>query len=116
MSLTDQIYAQALMMAGELTAPQDALLRVLSRVACGTLSARLRENVRPDDCKADFVAAGSLYALAALSEADGGPESFTAGDLTVRRGSGSAAAHCLRCQAELMMAPYVRDGFAFLGV
>ena len=55
-------------------------------------------------------------ALAALSESDGSPERFTAGELTVQRGSASAAARCLRGQAELMMMPYVRDSFAYLGV
>ena len=39
-----------------------------------------------------------------------------AGELTIQRGSQSAAARCLRGQAELLMMPYVRDGFAFLGV
>lgn len=116
MTLTDQIYAQALMMAGHLSVQQDALLRVLCRVSKTTLEGRLRGGVTPEDCRADFIAAGSLYALAALSEADNTPERFTAGELTVQRGSGSAAANCLRCQADLMMAPYVRDSFAFLGV
>lgn len=116
MTLEDQIYAQALVMAGELTQQQEELLRVLCRAARATLAGRLRENLTAEDCRADFVAAGSLYALAALSESDDGPEQFTAGDLTVRRGSRNAAAGCLRRQAELMMMPYVRDGFAFLGV
>ena len=69
-----------------------------------------------EDLRADFIAAGSLLALAALSESDGSPERFTAGELTVQRGSPSAAAKCLRGQAELLMMPYVRDSFAFLGV
>ena len=116
MNLTDQIYAQALVMVGSLTAEQDALLRVLCQAAKATLAARLREGIAPEDCRADFIAAGSLLALAALSESDGSPERFTAGELTVQRGSASAAARCLRGQAELMMMPYVRDSFAFLGV
>ena len=41
---------------------------------------------------------------------------LTAGELTVQRGSQSAAAKCLRGQAELLLMPYVRDSFAFLGV
>ena len=116
MSLTEQIYAQALLMAGQLTAEQDALLRVLCRVAKNTLAGRLRSGIAPEDCRADFVAAGSLLALAALSESDGSPERFTAGELTVQSGSDSAAARCLRGQAELILVPYVRDSFAFLGV
>ena len=116
MNLTDQIYAQALVMVGSLTAEQDALLRVLCQAAKATLAGRLRSNITPEDCQADFIAAGSLLALAALSESDSGPERFTAGELTIQRGSQSAAARCLRGQAELLMMPYVRDGFAFLGV
>lgn len=118
MSLTDQIYAQALLMAGELEPRRDTLLRSLCRGASTSLAARLRKGLTPEDCKADFIAAASLFALAALSEIDSGtqPESFTAGDVTVHRGSGSAAANCLRYQANLMIAPYVHDTFAFLGV
>ena len=59
---------------------------------------------------------GGAVALAALSESDGSPERFTAGELTIQRGASSAAARCLRGQAELLMMPYVRDCFAFLGV
>ena len=116
MSLTDQIYAQALVMVGKLTPEQDALLRVLCRVARNTLTGRLRSGVTPEDCRADFVTAGSLFALAALSESDSSPERFTAGELTVQRGNSNAAARCLRNQAELILMPYVRDCFAFLGV
>ena len=116
MTLEEQIYAQALLMAGRLSQEQDALLRMLCRVAKNNLEGRLRSGLTPEDLRADFVAAGSLVALAALSESDSGPERFTAGELTVQRGSSSAAAKCLRGQAELLLMPYVRDSFAFLGV
>ena len=116
MTLTDQIYAQALMLSGELTSQEDVLLRALCRASKATLAARLRSGITPEDCRADFIAAGSLFALAALSEGDSGPERFTAGDLTIQRSGGSAAARCLRSQAELILMPYVRDCFAFLGV
>ena len=116
MNLTDQIYAQALGMVGSLSPEQDALLRVLCQAAKATLAARLRNGITPEDCRADFVSAGSLLALAALSESDTGPERFTAGELTIQKSGGSAAARCLRRQAELILMPYVRDCFAFLGV
>lgn len=118
MNLTEQVYAQALLMAGNLEPKTDALLQVLCRGACASLAARLRSGITPEDCKADFIAAASLFALAALSEAEQAaqPESFTAGDVTVRKGSGGAAANCLRYQANLMIMPYLKDGFAFLGV
>ncbi len=116
MTLTEQIYAQALVMVGGLTAEQGELLKILCRVAETTLEGRLRPGLTPDDCRADFIAAGCLFALAALSESDGGPERFSAGELTIQKGSSSAAARCLRSQAELLLVPYVRDSFAFLGV
>ena len=89
---------------------------MLCRVSKAQLEGRLRPGITAEDCRSDFVCAGSLLALAALSESDGGPERFTAGELTIQRGSQSAAARCLRGQAELLMMPYVRDSFAFLGV
>jgi len=116
MSLEEQIYAQALVMVGELTVEQDQLLRVLCRAARATLAGRLREKLTPEDIRSDFTTAASLYALAALSESDRSPEQFTAGELTVRRGDSDAAARCLRGQAELLLAPYCRDRFAFWGV
>ena len=116
MNLTDQIYAQALVMVGNLAPEQDALLRVLCQAAKATLAGRLRSNITPEDCRADFITAGSLLALAALSESDSSPERFTAGELTIQKSGGDAAARCLRSQAELILMPYVRDCFAFLGV
>ncbi len=118
MNLMDQVYAQALILAGSLEPSQEAMLRVLSRGAIGSLKARLRENLTPEDCMADFVASASLYALAALSEARGleGMESFDVGDVTVRQGSPLAAANCLRYQADMMVRPYLRDNFSFRGV
>lgn len=118
MSLTEQIYAQALLLAGGLEVKQEMLLRLLCRSAEASLGARLREGLAAEDCKADFVAAASLYALAALSEAGDPeqPEQFTAGDVTLRRRDSGAAANCLRYQAELMIGPYLKDRFTFRGV
>ncbi len=118
MTLAEQVYAQAVLMAGSLEAKEDTLLQVLSKSACAALTARLRSGITPEDCKADFIAAASLFALAAMTEVmDGaGVESFTAGDLTVRRSGGGAAASCLRYQANLMIMPYTADDFSFMGV
>ena len=118
MTLTEQIYAQARVLIRDLEDGDRPLLELLCRSAEVSLRAKLREGVTPEDCKADFIAAASLYALSAMSEADSGmlPEQITAGDLTLRRSSGDAAACCLRYQAELMMMPYVKDRFAFMGV
>ena len=118
MTLAEQVFAQALTLAGELDERQSGLLRVLSGSVCAGLKARLRKGLTAEDCLADFVSAASLMALAALSEA-GEPEtveSFTAGEVSVRKSRSSAAANCLRYQAQVMMMPYVRDPFAFMGV
>ncbi len=118
MTLAEQTYAQAVLMAGELEEREQTMLQMLCRAACTALTGRLRSGITAEDCKADFVAAASLFALAAMAEvtAGTGVESFTAGDLTVRRTGGGAAASCLRYQANLMMMPYVSDGFSFAGV
>ena len=113
MTLTDQVYAQAVMLSG-VDAQSEALLQLLCRSAVAGLKHQLREGVKVDDCKADFVAAASLYALAALSEADETKNlsQLQIGDVTMKRGSGSAAAQCLRKQAELIMFPYVLGNLA----
>ena len=118
MSLAEQVYAQALLLAGELSEQQGKILNALCAAACACLAARLREGLRPADCKADFIAAASLWALAALNgvDEDAAVEQITAGDLTIRKGSRDAAANCLRAQAELMITPYLKDRFSFLGV
>lgn len=118
MTLTEQIYAQALVLIQDSEDDKLPMLEVLCRCAENSLKQNLREGVSPDDCKADFVAAASLYALAALSEMDelAQMEQIKAGDLTLRRGSTDSAACCLRYQAEMMMAPYMKDRFSFAGV
>lgn len=118
MTLTDQVYAQALLLSGGLEARQEALLKLLCQGASNSLAARLRTGLTPEDCKADFVAAASLYALAALSGVKDMDqmEEVRVGDLTMKRKDSNAAANCLRYQAELMIAPYLKDRFCFQGV
>ena len=118
MMLQEQVFAQAAMLAGELDGHTTNLLHALCTATTSTLAARLKNGLRPEDCKADFVAAASLYALAALESAleSSGEAEFRAGDLTVKRSGGSAASNCLYNQAELVIAPYLEDRFAFLGV
>ena len=118
MTLTEQVYAQALLLSGELEARQEALLKLLCGSVVSSLTNRLREGLRPEDCLADFIAAASLYALAAMSgntDMDR-VERITAGDFTIHRSGGDAASNCLRYQAELMIAPYLKDRFCFTGV
>ena len=120
MTLSEQVYAQALLLAGELDERKSQLLQVLCGAATASLETRLRDGLTPEDCKAEFVAAASLYALASLSDVeDTVPvEEFKAGDLTVRqsRSGRDAASNCLLRQAEMMILPYLKDRFSFMGV
>ena len=120
MMLSGQVYAQAALLAGELDGRQQALLRVKCHAAASSLASRLREGRTPENCKADFIAAASLYALAALGsvEEDVQVEEFRAGDLTLKQGGASrdAASRCLEKQAEMVIGPYLKDSFAFMGV
>lgn len=118
MTLTEQVYAQALLMAGDLELREEELLRLLCGGAVSSLTARLREGLRPEDCLADFVASASLYALAAVSSQTelGRMEKIIAGDVTLQRSGSDAAANCLRYQAEVIIAPYLKDSFSFRGV
>ena len=119
MTLKEQVYAQAALLAGQLETEQAHMLSVLCTASTASLAARLKDGLRPEDCKADFVAAASLFALAALNGVKDGAslEQISAGDLTVRKVNNSdAASNVLHNQAELMIAPYLKDRFTFMGV
>ena len=118
MTLTQQIYAQARILVQDIADADQQLLEILCRGAEVSLKAKLRDGITPEDCKADFIAAASLFALSTLSVADenSAVEMFQAGDMSIRRRGGDAASNCLRNQAELMIAPYLKDRFSFMGV
>ncbi len=118
MMLTDQVYAQAALLAGQLEVQQSELLRLLCQAAVNSLENRLRDGVTVEDCKADFVASASLFALAALNESrkTTGLEEFRAGDLTIKRSGMDTSSRCLQHQAELIIQPFLKDGFVFQGV
>ena len=119
MILRELVYAQAALLAGQLETEQADMLGILCTAATASLAARLKDGLRPEDCKADFIAAASLYALAALNGVKDGDalEQISAGDLTIRRsGKTDTASNVLRNQAELMIAPYLKDRFSFVGV
>lgn len=113
-------FAQALMLTGELDEKSRELLRLLCGAAVSSLELRLKEGLRPRDCGDAFVAAASLYAVAALGDSreESVLEEFKAGDLTVRnRGADrNAASRALEKQARMLMKPYLADSFSFLGV
>lgn len=118
MTLTEQVYTQAILMSRQAGDSDGELLKTLCRTAVVSLTGKLRPGLTPEDCKADFIAAASLFALAALAELDdmNTLEQVTAGDITLRQKQGNPAAGCLRYQAQLLMAPYLQDRFCFQGV
>ena len=120
MMLTEQVCNLAAELAGELTAQQRKILEALCSASVSSLAARLRDGLTVEDCGNDFICAAGLMALAALHQVtvDTPTEQITAGDFTVRKESGDryTAVKGLQDQAEQMMAPYLKDRFAFLGV
>ena len=120
MTLSEQVYAQALLLAGDLDERQSQLLQLLCTAATSSLESRLRDGITAEDCKADFIAAASLYALSSLNgvEETVQVEEFQAGDLTVRQSKEGrdAASNCLQRQADMLILPYLKDRFSFLGV
>ena len=115
MTLTEQIFTHAVLLVRDCEWDQQELLRTLCRASEMSLRAKLQDGLTPEDCLADFVAAAALYAVAALTETED-LDQVKVGDLTVRHSSRNAAACCLRYQAELMMAPYLKDRFCFRSV
>ena len=96
------------------------MLETLCQASASYLERRLRDGLAPEDCKADFVAAASLLALAAFNsyQAEDFSEQISVADFSMKTTVGykDAAANCLKIQAELMIAPYLKDRFAFMGV
>ena len=98
------------------------LLETLCHAAETAWTARLRSGVSAEHCGEAFLCAAAFTAAAdlAVSRGSEGVESFTAGEISVRR-SGSAEsrsqAEALRMTAERLMAPYAEaESFAFKGV
>ena len=101
---------------------EEEMMTVLCRAAVEKWTARLREELEPEDCRGPFVTACAWSALGAMQGGLAAGESFpvasfSAGDLTVRRSGPNAVSRSLEAQAEAIMGPYVQDGdFAFLEV
>ena len=118
MTLVEQVYNQARVMAPELTEENQALLEAVCAGAVTLLRSRLRDNLQPEDCLADFVSAAAMHTLAAMSGLGGLAqlEQVTAGDITLRKTGSGLTADYLRYHAELLMRPYTKSGFVFMGV
>ena len=115
MTLHEQIYAQAMVLAGTMTETQSQLLKIFCSSAATRLVARLQEEVTQEQCKLELISAGALYALAALSEVDEKTnlQRIQVGDVTLIPGGRTAAIRCLRKQADILMEPYCVSGFVF---
>ncbi len=115
MTLLDQIYAQAMVLAGTMNETQVQFLRIFCNSAATHLLARLREEVKAEACETALVSAGALYALAALSEIDetANLQRVQVGDVTLIPGGRTAAIRCLRKQADLLLEPYCVSGYLF---
>ena len=106
--MKELVFAQALRLTGELEEKEQELLRILCTAASSALALRLKEGLTPQDCAQDFIAASSLYAVAAMEEAreEAGVEEFKAGDLSlsVPRLPNHAIHHLLHLKTSLILA------------
>ena len=118
MMLTEQVFDQAVRLTGQLEEKQQELLRMLCAAAVSGLASRLREELTPGDCGADFITAASLLALSGLNDVvqEGALEEFRAGDLTVKCTRTETDLSGLRHHVEQIMRPYMKDAFVFQGV
>lgn len=118
MTLHEEIYAQALVLAGAVNETQSQLLRIFCISEATHLVARLQPGMSMDQCKIELISAAALYALAALSEVDekANLQRIQVGDVTLISGGRTAAIRCLRQQADILMAPYCVGRFLVQGV
>lgn len=116
---------QILELACGITSPSEeerSLLETLCHAAAAAWTARLKDNVSAEDCGEAFLCAVAFAAAAdfAVGRNSNGLESFTAGEISVRRSGsveGNSQAKALRKTAERLMAPYTKqETFAFKGV
>lgn len=92
-------------------------LTLLCSAAAEELRGLLRSGIAPEDCGGAYALAAAWMALAGLETAEDGVESFSAGEVSIRKRDGAARAKALRLQAMQVMKPYLRDeGFVFQGV
>ena len=118
MTLVEQVYTHARLMAQELAEENQPLLEAVCAAAVNELRQQLRDNIGPEDCLTDFVTAAAMFALASMSDLGSMAqlEQISAGDLTLRRNGNGTADACLRQQAQALMRPYVKAHFMFAGV
>ena len=93
-------------------------LSILCGAAAEELKGLLREGVATEECGGAFELAAAWMALAGLyTVEEDGMESFTAGEVSIRKRDGGVRGQALRMQAMQVMKPWLRDeGFVFQGV
>ena len=116
--MTEQILELARRMCG--AEDEDALLEALCHASETAWTARLKDGVAAEDCGEAFLCAAAFTAAADYLNGQGGSvESFTAGEISIKKqsGAGNHGAEAMRRTAERLMAPYaVEEQFAFKGV
>lgn len=117
--MTDEIYALAAFLSPD-PEPNETVLRALCRAAEKEIAFKLKSNFTPELCKDSFVMAAALVAVShyedALRAANGSVKAFSVGDFSVSADDGGRAGKALRAQAELLMMPFSKNGFSFMGV
>lgn len=95
----------------------EELLLLLCRTACSRLEGMLKNGVTPEDCGESYLLAAAWLAMDWLEDVGESANitSLSAGDLTVRRESGSGGTG--KNRAMELLAPYLKtEGFVFRGV
>lgn len=111
-------------LASGLVNPSETEVAVLEALCCAAETKwmnSLRSGVTPESCGEAFLCAAAFSAAAdfVVGRSSEGIESFTAGEISIKRGgsAGMSQAEALRKAAERLMAPYsTAESFAFKGV
>ena len=114
---SNQIYANAAELLGNLTEAEQTVLLQYCNAAAAQCRARLRSDVEEAGAATVLEQACAMLAAALFLDAGehGEIQSFTAGKLSVTTRSGNRAQRLQQC-AETLLAPYSAGHFAFLGV
>ena len=116
MIAVDDVYASAVRYAAPAEGEQTQLMR-LCRAAVSRLQKDLADGVDEAQCIDSLVCGAALLAAADFLalHADSGVQSFSAGPISVTQNDGARAKR-MREEAALLLAPWCRGAFRFLGV
>ena len=116
MITADDVYAVAVQYAAPAEGEQTQLMR-LCRAAIGRLRKDLADGVSESECIDSLVCGAALLAAADFLaiHSQSGVQSFSAGPVSVTKNDGLRAKR-MREEAALLLAPWCRGAFRFLGV